>query len=54
VHLQALGHPIVGDALYAPPAVHRGADRLLLHASALRFPHPATGLPIAVDSSVPF
>lgn len=43
VHLQAIGHPIVGDALYATEAVQRKAERLLLHASALRFEHPAKG-----------
>ncbi|HEY4069601.1 MAG TPA: RluA family pseudouridine synthase [Burkholderiaceae bacterium] len=54
VHLQAIGHPIVGDALYAPPQVLAGADRLLLHAAWLRFAHPATGAVIEVDSPVPF
>ncbi len=36
VHLAALGHPIVGDALYAPPDVASASPRLLLHASELR------------------
>ena len=40
VHLQALGHPILGDALYAPPAVQAKAPRLLLHACALTFRRP--------------
>lgn len=54
VHLLAIGHPIVGDALYAPPEVLAGADRLLLHAAQLRFTHPINGKPIALESSVPF
>lgn len=54
VHLQALGHPILGDALYAPPDVQAMAPRLLLHASALRLPHPATGEPLALDCPPPF
>ena len=54
VHLQALGHPIVGDTLYATPAEQAGADRLLLHAAGLRFPHPAHGAPVAFESAVPF
>jgi tRNA pseudouridine32 synthase / 23S rRNA pseudouridine746 synthase len=54
VHLQAIGHPIVGDALYAPPAVRSLAPRLLLHASELRFAHPATGEPLAFVSALPF
>ena len=40
VHLQALGHPIAGDSLYAPPEVQALATRLLLHAFSLSFPHP--------------
>ena len=43
VHLKALGHPILGDALYAPADVVAMAKRLLLHASELRFTHPTTG-----------
>ena len=35
LHLAAIGHPILGDALYAPPAVQATAPRLLLHASHL-------------------
>jgi tRNA pseudouridine32 synthase/23S rRNA pseudouridine746 synthase len=43
VHLQAIAHPIVGDALYAPPAIAAASPRLLLHASDLSFAHPQTG-----------
>jgi tRNA pseudouridine32 synthase/23S rRNA pseudouridine746 synthase len=46
VHLLALGHPILGDALYAPQAVRSAAPRLLLHAAELGFAHPATGAPM--------
>jgi tRNA pseudouridine32 synthase/23S rRNA pseudouridine746 synthase len=54
VHLLALGHPILGDALYAPPAERARAPRLLLHACALRLAHPASGEPLAFDSAPPF
>jgi tRNA pseudouridine32 synthase/23S rRNA pseudouridine746 synthase len=54
VHLKALGHPILGDPLYASPAVEARAPRLLLHAAGLQFFHPATGEPITFDSAVPF
>jgi tRNA pseudouridine32 synthase/23S rRNA pseudouridine746 synthase len=54
VHLQALGHPILGDTLYAPPEVQARAPRLLLHASELRFAHPATGEALAFSSPAPF
>ena len=40
VHLQALGHPIWGDALYAPEAVQARCARLLLHACSLQLTHP--------------
>ena len=42
VHLQALGHPIVGDHLYAPAALAHAAPRLLLHAHQLALRHPVT------------
>lgn len=50
VHLQALGHPILGDALYAPAEVQAKAPRLLLHAAALQFRHPAGGLSMSFES----
>ena len=43
VHMQALGHPILGDSLYADPASRAKADRLLLHAEYLAFQHPENG-----------
>jgi tRNA pseudouridine32 synthase/23S rRNA pseudouridine746 synthase len=53
VHLMAIGHPILGDALYAPQAVAAAAPRLLLHAAALAFDHPAGGR-LQFESAVPF
>jgi len=54
LHLQAIGHPILGDTLYAPPPVQALAPRLLLHASALAFRHPASGERLALESAAPF
>lgn len=54
VHLQAIGHPILGDALYASPALEAAAPRMLLHARALAFFHPADGRPVQFESPVPF
>jgi tRNA pseudouridine32 synthase/23S rRNA pseudouridine746 synthase len=51
VHLLALGHPIVRDALYGAAD---DSDRLLLHASALAFDHPASGASMHIESAVPF
>jgi len=53
VHLLAIGHAIVGDALYTPELI-AGTDRLLLHATQLCFAHPISGAPIAIDAAVPF
>jgi tRNA pseudouridine32 synthase/23S rRNA pseudouridine746 synthase len=50
VHLQAIGHPIVGDALYAPAPVASMSPRLLLHACSLAFIHPLRGDALAFAS----
>ncbi len=54
VHLQAIGHPILGDRLYGNDAVQARAPRLLLHASALAFSHPVSGQPLLFNSPAPF
>ena len=54
VHLQALGHPMLGDTLYAPEPVQAKAPRLLLHACALRLAHPVSGEPLVFDSTPDF
>ena len=54
VHLAALGHPILGDALYAPPPVLARSSRLLLHACGLRLAHPLSGETLVFASLVPF
>lgn len=43
VHLAHLGHPILGDALYAEEGIAARAPRLLLHACALGLAHPRHG-----------
>ena len=54
VHLEAVGHPILGDDLYAPPEVVAMADRLLLHAEAMSITHPRTGERLDFKSPCPF
>jgi tRNA pseudouridine32 synthase/23S rRNA pseudouridine746 synthase len=54
VHLAAIGHPILGDALYADPVALAMAGRLMLHAETLRFEHPAGGCELTLTSPVPF
>ncbi|MEO5734214.1 MAG: RluA family pseudouridine synthase [Rubrivivax sp.] len=52
VHLLWAGHPIRGDALYAPEPSH--AARLLLHATGLAFRHPLSGDDLQFESPAPF
>lgn len=54
VHMQALGHPILGDDLYADDVALQQADRLLLHASSLAFTHPETLEPMLFTLDAPF
>lgn len=54
VHMQAMGHAILGDRLYGDEAVQAMAPRLLLHASVLRFPHPVGDQPLCCESPAPF
>ena len=54
VHLLALGHAIVGDALYGSPRVQAMADRLLLHARSLELSHPVTTEPMRFVSAETF
>ena len=54
VHLAAIGHPILGDALYAPPESRHGAPRLMLHAWRLTLAHPVDGRLCTFESPAPF
>jgi tRNA pseudouridine32 synthase / 23S rRNA pseudouridine746 synthase len=54
VHLCAIGHPILGDPLYAPPAALAAAERLQLHAERIGFRHPDGGAWVAFSAPVPF
>jgi 23S rRNA pseudouridine1911/1915/1917 synthase len=63
VHMQSLGHPVVGDTLYGAPHIIRGVgpelnmelslDRNFLHAAHLSFTHPQTGKPMNIDAPLP-
>lgn len=43
VHMQAVGHSILGDTLYATEQIRTRAPRLLLHACQIAFHHPRSG-----------
>jgi 23S rRNA pseudouridine1911/1915/1917 synthase len=56
VHMSAIRHPLVGDMTYgADPnlAAEIGVKRPWLHAQALEFTHPISGLPISVSAPYP-
>lgn len=54
VHLHHLGHPLVGDPIYANPRRQKAAaERLLLHAWRLGFNHPATGRRMRFVAPIP-
>ena len=52
VHMSHIGHPLIGDKLYA-----RGrsspAERQMLHAWKLVFPHPETGEALSFEAPIP-
>lgn len=54
VHMQYLGHPIVGDTLYATAQHQQLTDRLCLHAQQLSFHHPKTDELLNFECAVPF
>ena len=54
VHMMSIGHPIVGDELYADDKWRRAAQRLLLHAEQLRFVHPRTGRQMLIEREAAF
>jgi 23S rRNA pseudouridine1911/1915/1917 synthase len=67
VHLEHLGHPIVGDPIYAgggsrrisgaarrtAELLERATPRQALHAAALAFRHPVSGAPLEFHSEWP-
>ena len=53
VHMLALGHPILGDQIYAPETLS-DYSRLMLHAETLSLHHPATKERISFTAQTPF
>jgi tRNA pseudouridine32 synthase / 23S rRNA pseudouridine746 synthase len=53
VHMLSLGHPILGDQIYADgPA--REYPRLMLHSETLQFRHPDGGKGVRITAKCPF
>lgn len=53
LHLQAIGHPILGCEFYGGEFAN-AANRLLLHATDLRFVHPVTGDDVFIEAAPDF
>ncbi len=53
VHAASLGHPVVGDALYAAGRDALGQNGQLLHAAHIGFIHPLTGQSLCFDAPMP-
>lgn len=54
VHMLSIGHPILGDNIYAHQEAFVAADRLQLHAEALTFRHPTSGRETTIEDACPF
>jgi 23S rRNA pseudouridine1911/1915/1917 synthase len=53
VHFASIGHPVLGDPVYARRANPWGMRRQALHAFRLAFDHPVTGRALAFTSPIP-
>ncbi len=54
VHMLHLGHPLIGDPIYAHPQRQKAKPgRLMLHAWRLAFNHPADGHRVSIESDIP-
>ena len=53
VHLQSIGHPVVGDRKYGHGLDESPIDRLCLHAKVLAFIHPVTEKKVRFEAPVP-
>ncbi len=54
VHMLTIGHPLLGDRLYAHPKAMQAHSRLCLHASQLALTHPISGQRLHFTSPAPF
>ena len=52
--MQQLGHPILGDHLYANDEIYGCVPHLYLHAALLRFRHPSTEKEMSFCAPAPF
>ena len=53
VHMQSIGHPIIGDRKYGHGNEFSPIDRLCLHARVLEFIHPMTEKKVRFETAMP-
>jgi RluA family pseudouridine synthase len=54
IHLKSIGHPLVGETKFAfRKDFALRAKRAMLHAWKLKFAHPRSGLPVALEAPLP-
>ena len=54
VHMLSIGHPLLGDRLYAHEQALQAHERLCLHASMLSLTHPQSGERLRFECPAPF
>ena len=53
VHMEKIGHPLLGDMVYGRKCPAKGLEGQCLHARALRFVHPRTGRAVELETELP-
>jgi len=53
VHMQSIGHPLLGDFTYGAPSPDKGLEGQCLHARQLKFIHPRTEKQVVIESALP-
>ena len=53
VHMQSIGHPLLGDFTYGSPSPEKGLEGQCLHARQLKFIHPRSETQIVVETELP-
>lgn len=53
VHMASIGHPLLGDVVYGAKKPYPGLAGQCLHATRLKFIHPATGEAVEVECPLP-
>lgn len=53
VHMEKIGHPLLGDMVYGRRCPAKGLEGQCLHACELRFVHPRTGREVELSAPLP-